>query len=114
MSSAITGFEAFLRLPAIRSRPTTRSSISARRITRQNQWQTRLPHTIWSFRTTRATNAVPEAYYKRGLAQERLGQVDAARASWETVAKNFPDSDGGRLAKQSLDRLAAERRRRRS
>ena len=50
-------------------------------------------------------NAVPDAYYKRGLAQERLGQVDAARNSWETVSKSYPESDAGRLAKQNLDRL---------
>ena len=50
----------------------------------------------------------PTAYYKRGLAQERLGQIDAARASWETVVKSFPDSDGARLAKQGLDRLARQ------
>jgi TolA-binding protein len=52
-----------------------------------------------------ATNSVPVAYYKRGLAQERLGQIDAARASWEAAAKSFPDSDAGRLARQSLDRV---------
>lgn len=51
------------------------------------------------------TNSAPDAYYKRGLAQERLGQTDAARASWEHVMKEFPNSDAGRLAKQNLDRL---------
>jgi TolA-binding protein len=50
-------------------------------------------------------NAVPDAYYKRGLAQERLEPDDAARASWETVSKSYPDSDAGRLARQNLDRL---------
>ena len=51
-------------------------------------------------------NAVPDAYYKRGLAQERLGQLDAARESWNTALKNYPDSTAGGLAKQSLDRNA--------
>ena len=55
-----------------------------------------------------ATNSVPTAYYKRGLAQQQLGQIDAARASWETVAKSFPDSDEGRLAKQNLARLGTK------
>jgi tol-pal system protein YbgF len=50
-------------------------------------------------------NMVPQSYYKRGLAQERLGQVDQARQSYELVMKNYPDSDAGRLAKQTLDRL---------
>ena len=52
------------------------------------------------------TNAVPDAYYKRGLAQERLGQLDAARESWNTVIRVAPDSTAGQLAKQNLDRVA--------
>jgi TolA-binding protein len=51
-------------------------------------------------------NAVPDAYYKRGLAQERLGDLDAARDSWNAVVKTYPDSQAGTLAKQSLDRVA--------
>jgi tol-pal system protein YbgF len=50
-------------------------------------------------------NMVPQAYYKRGLACERLGQADRARQSYEFVIKNYPDSDAGRLARQALDRL---------
>ena len=49
--------------------------------------------------------SVAPAYYKRGLAFERLGQVDRARESFEAVIKAFPDSDAARLAKQNLDRL---------
>jgi tol-pal system protein YbgF len=49
--------------------------------------------------------SVPTAYYKRGLALERLGQLDRARESFELVIKSFPDSDEARLAKQNLDRL---------
>jgi tol-pal system protein YbgF len=45
------------------------------------------------------------AYYKRGLAQVRLGQNDRARESWETVIQRFPNSDAAILAKQGLDRL---------
>ncbi len=52
------------------------------------------------------SNQMPNAYYKRGLAYDRLGQTDQARESFEYVIKTFPDSDAGRLAKQSLDRLA--------
>ncbi|MGQ0734290.1 MAG: tetratricopeptide repeat protein [Acidobacteriota bacterium] len=49
--------------------------------------------------------SVPPAYYKRGLAYERLGQIDRARESFEQLVKEFPESDAARLAKQSLDRL---------
>jgi tol-pal system protein YbgF len=55
------------------------------------------------------TPSAPVAYYKRGLALERLGQVDRARESFEAVIKNFPDSDAARLAKQNLDRLNRSR-----
>ncbi len=50
-------------------------------------------------------NAVPDAYYKRGLAYRRLNQDDKARESFEFAAKNFPDSDAGRLARQQLEQL---------
>jgi TolA-binding protein len=49
--------------------------------------------------------SVAPAYYKRGLAFERLGQTDRARESFDAVVKTFPDSDAARLAKQNLDRL---------
>ena len=55
------------------------------------------------------TNSVPLAYYKRGMSQERLGQTDAARQSWETVVKMAPESDPGRLAKQRLSATPAPR-----
>ena len=52
------------------------------------------------------SNQLPSAYYKRGLCYDRLGQTDRARESFEYVIKTYPDSDAGRLARQSLDRLA--------
>ena len=52
---------------------------------------------------------VPEAYYKRGLTFERMNQPDQARESWETLLKQFPDSEMARLGKQNLDRLARSR-----
>lgn len=50
-------------------------------------------------------NAIPDAYYYKGLALNNLKDVNGARAAWETVVKNYPDSDAGRLAKQVLDRI---------
>ena len=47
-------------------------------------------------------NAVPEAYYKKGIALQSLGQRDRAREAFEYVVKTYPDSDAGRLAKQRL------------
>ena len=56
------------------------------------------------------TNSPPLAYYKRGAAQDRLKDVEAARASWEFVIKSWPESDAARLAKQMLDRVSTARK----
>jgi tol-pal system protein YbgF len=46
--------------------------------------------------------SVPMAYYKRGSAFERLGETARARESYETLVKQFPDSQEAVLAKQRL------------
>ena len=51
---------------------------------------------------------VPEAYYKRGKAQESLGTPDAARASYEVLIKTYPDTPSAGLARQALDRLGRQ------
>jgi tol-pal system protein YbgF len=50
-------------------------------------------------------NAIPQAYYRKGLALSNLRNVAAAREAWETVIKNYPDSSEATLARQGLDRL---------
>ncbi len=50
-------------------------------------------------------DAAPLAYYKRGLALDRLEETERARESYEYVVTNFPETDAGRLAKQAIDRL---------
>jgi tol-pal system protein YbgF len=51
---------------------------------------------------------VPEAYYKRGKAQESLGTPEAARASYEMLLKTYPDTPSAGLAKQAIDRLGRQ------
>jgi tol-pal system protein YbgF len=51
------------------------------------------------------SESAANAYYKRGMALERLGQTDRARESYEGAIKNFPDTTAARMAKQALDRL---------
>jgi tol-pal system protein YbgF len=51
------------------------------------------------------TASVPTAYYKRGMAFERLGEAARARESYEVLTKQFPDSAPATLAKQRLDGL---------
>lgn len=104
-TSAISGFEAFLRaFPRSEQADDAQFHIGETYYA-QNQWAQAIAAYNQVIQNYVGTNAVPDAYYKRGLAQERLGQADAARGSWEAVAKNFPDSDAGRLAKQNIDRL---------
>jgi tol-pal system protein YbgF len=105
-SLAITGFETFLR-----TFPRSEQADKAQRyIGESYSLDGKFEQAIAAYNkviTNYATSPeVPLAYYKRGLAQVRLGQNDRARESWETVVKMFPDSDAALLAKQGLDRLA--------
>jgi tol-pal system protein YbgF len=107
-ASAINGFEAFLRtFPRSEQADDAQLNI-AESLYAQRQWPEAIAAYNLVIQNYPGTNSVPTAYYKRGLAQNEAGQVDAARASWETVAKNFPDSDEGRLAKQGLSRLGTK------
>ena len=49
--------------------------------------------------------SVPTAYYKRGMAFERLGEPARARESYEALLKQFPDTQQAVLAKQRLESL---------
>jgi tol-pal system protein YbgF len=49
--------------------------------------------------------SVPQAYYKRGLALQRLAEPDRARESFDAVIKQFPESQQAILAKQRLENL---------
>ena len=50
--------------------------------------------------------SVPMAYYKRGMAFERLGETARARDSYDALMKQFPDSQQAVLAKQRLEGLS--------
>lgn len=58
-----------------------------------------------AIRTYPGGNAIPDAYYSKGLALKNLRQFDRARDAFETVVKNHPDSDAARLARQALAQL---------
>jgi len=108
-SSAINGFEAFLRaFPRSESAGEAQFFIGES-YSAQSRWRDAITAYALVMQTHPTSSSVPDAYYKQGLAYERLGQGDAARSSWEMAVKAFPESDAGRLAKQSLDRLGARR-----
>jgi tol-pal system protein YbgF len=107
-ASAINGFEAFLR-----TFPRSEQADDAQLNIGESYYsQNRLPEAIAAYNLViqnyPGTNSVPTAYYKRGLSQQQAGQFDAARASWETVAKSFPDSAEAQLARQNLARLGTK------
>lgn len=107
-NSAISGFEAFLRAFPRSEQADDAQLYIGETYYAQNQWTQAIMAYTQAIESYPGTNSVPIAYYKRGLAEQQLGQIDAARASWEAAAKLFPDSDAGRLAKQNLDRLASQ------
>jgi tol-pal system protein YbgF len=107
-SLAITGFEAFLR-----TFPRSEQADDAQFYVGETYFnQNLMPEAISAYNRVidnyAGADAVRLAYYKRGLAHERLGQVEAARASWEQVVADYPASDAGRLAQQNLDRLSRQ------
>jgi tol-pal system protein YbgF len=105
-SSAILGFEAFLRAFPRSDLADDAQYYIGESYFQQNQFGDAVTAYNQVIQNFPGANAVPDAYYKRGFAQERLGQADAARSSYETVIKSFPDSTAAQLARQSLDRLA--------
>jgi len=50
-------------------------------------------------------SAIPEAYYKKGLALRDLKQIDAARTAFEYVTTTYPDRNEATLAGQMLQEL---------
>ena len=58
-----------------------------------------------AIRTYPGGNAIPDAYYRKGLALANLRDVNGARTAWETVVRNYKESDAARLAQQRLDQI---------
>ena len=107
-ASAINGFEAFLRtFPRSEQADDAQLNIAESHFN-QNKWPEAIAAYNLVIQNYPGTNSVPTAYYKRGMAQNSAGQEDAARASWETVAKSFPDSPESQLAKQRLSSLGTK------
>ena len=106
---AISGFEQFLKAFPRSENAGEAQFYIGESYFQQNRWPEAIAAYNLVVQNYPMSSSVPEAYYKRGVAQERAQQADAARASYETVIKMFPESDGARLAKQSLDRLRTQR-----
>lgn len=55
-----------------------------------------------AIRSYQGAPALPEAYYKKGVALKALKRPDEARAAFEYVVKTYPDSSSATLAKQQI------------
>src|SRR3954463_12345505 len=99
---AITGFE-----QVIRSYPDSEAAIDAYYWTGESLlYLNRNSEAITAFNQAlqkgpRARYA-PDSLYKRGVAQEKQGDLAGARLSYEQVVRQFPSSDGATLAQQRL------------
>jgi TolA-binding protein len=60
-----------------------------------------------AIRTYANGNAIPEAYYKKGLAHRGLRQLDQARQAFESVIRTYPQSAEAGLARQALAQVAS-------
>ncbi len=95
------------KLPAIFSQEasarTRRSSTSANRLRGKRKTWTRSSAYDRVIANYPGSPSVPTAYYKRGMAFERLGEPARARESYEAFIKQFPDTQQAVLAKQRLE-----------
>jgi len=100
---AVLGFEAYIRnFPKSDSADDAQVLICAAYLA-DKKYQKAVDACDTAIRTYPNGNAIPDAYFRKGLALADLRDMNGARAAWETVVRNFPDSDAGRLAKQRLD-----------
>jgi tol-pal system protein YbgF len=102
---SIAGFEAYLR-----SYATAPSAPQAQYYIGESLFQlTRYQEAITAYGRTISTYKDPiwvsQAYYKQGLSFERLKEIDRAKQAYQTILKNFPDSDAAVYAKQRLEAL---------
>ena len=58
-----------------------------------------------AIRTYPGGNAIPEAYYRKALAQRNLRDAGGARGTAEELIKKFPDSQMAQMAQQLLNQL---------
>jgi len=102
---AVLGFEAYIRnFPKSDSADDAQVLICAAFLA-DKKYQKAVDACDTAIRTYPAGNAIPDAYFRKGLALADMRDVNGARTAWETVVRNFPDSDAGRLAKQRLDQI---------
>jgi tol-pal system protein YbgF len=102
---AVLGFEAYIKnFPKSDSADDAQVLICAAYLA-DKQYEKAVDACDVAIRTYPNGNAIPDAYFRKGLALADMRDLNGARAAWETVVKNYPDSDAGRLAKQRLEQI---------
>jgi tol-pal system protein YbgF len=107
---AIQGFQEFLKAFPTSPRADDAQQAIGDAEFQQNRFEQAIAAYNQVIQTYPKGDQVPWAYYKRGMAQRRLQQNTAARASFEALIKQFPDTEPAILAQsglQSLDNAAA-------
>lgn len=106
-SLAVTGFDAFLKTFPRSEMADDAQFLIGETYYAQNRWMDAIAAYNAVIQNYPMGDKLSEAYYKRGLAQERVGDLDAARESWNSVLQRTQESDPVRaLARQNLDRVA--------
>lgn len=100
---AIKGFESYLSLFPKGARAHEAQLLIAESLAWQKKDMDAVPAYERVIANYAGSPSVPQAYYKRGMAFERLGEPVRARESYETLIKQFPDSQPATLAKQRLE-----------
>jgi tol-pal system protein YbgF len=104
-SLAIQGFETYLRSYPKGVRAHEAQLYIAEALALDNKYADAIPAYDRVIANYAGSPSVPMAYYKRGIAFERLADTARARDSYETLIKEFPDSQQAVLAKQRLEGL---------
>ncbi len=105
---AIQGFQEY-----IRRFPTAPSTADAQRLIGESYFMLgKYPEAVAAFdevirkyKTADATNTVPDAYYKQGVAYEQLKQPDKAKANYDLLVKDYPNSNAALQAAQTLKQM---------
>jgi tol-pal system protein YbgF len=100
--AAIQGFQEFIKTFATSPRAAAAQQTIGDSEYLQNHWEQALAAYNLVIQNYPKSDQIPWAYYKRGLVQSRLGQTANARVSFETVVKQFPETEP---AVMSLSRL---------
>lgn len=103
-AQAVLAFEEFLKTFPVSARAPQAQFYLGESEFAQNRLDQAIAAYSQVIRNHAKSDLVPWAYYKRGLAQHQLQQTPAARLSFETVVKQFPDSE---MAVLALSRLQA-------